>query len=155
VGKNIQRKSPMSNGGSRKALFLNNRQMKSNFSGIIYFKCIKYHVLSRAAMCHTKPWQSTSEEMQHIMHHDKATVHQINDPHELEHGKKYGMLHSHCKCIAHGKKLQEISHQHFILYQTTALIVCIFSFYGLELRTFPQSTFNITTVPLFDINWYN
>jgi hypothetical protein len=41
-----------------------------------------------ATMCHTKLSQSTFEEMQHIVHHDKATAHQITDPHELDPSKK-------------------------------------------------------------------
>ena len=36
--KKYTKKSTMSNDGSMKSFFLNNRQMKSNFSGIIYIK---------------------------------------------------------------------------------------------------------------------
>lgn len=130
--KKYTKKSPMSNDGSRKALFLN-RQMKSNFSGIMYIKRIKYYVTSTAAiktatMYYTKFWQSTFEEMQHIVHHDKANAHQITYPPEVDPSKKCRIPHSHCESIAHCKKMHEISHQTFLLYQIITLHVCISSF---------------------------
>jgi hypothetical protein len=72
------------NHSSRKVVFLN-RQMKSDFSSIIYIKWRKYYVISTASiktatMCHRKLWKSISEEIQHIMHYDKANFHQITDP---------------------------------------------------------------------------
>lgn len=131
--KKYTKKSTMSNDGSMKSFFLNNRQMKSNFSGIIYIKWISYYVTSTAAiktarMCHTELWQSTYVEMQNIVHHDKATAYQVTDALELDPSKKCRILHSHCECIAHCKKMHVISYQTFLLYQTTALHACIFSF---------------------------
>lgn len=149
------KKSPMSNDGSRKAMFLN-RQMKSNFSRIIYIKWIKYYVISTTAiktarMCHTELWQSTYVEMQNIVHHDKVT-----DALELDPSKK---MQNTTLPLWMYSSLQENAWDFTSNFPSLSnnTITCLYFFFlnVLELRTFPSQHSTFTTLPLFDINWCN